>query len=217
MKEYVKAYNMFLPGRYMKYILYLFMPVLVIGFCLICNAFLPLSDSVVIMLLALYVFWVEIMLDTWVLRGIAKKKNNNLEYLITSAKWKKLIKKVMVFDIVRRFLSVTIMTLLFFFLMQIQGENGEGSVTIPSVIAMILSICLWVTLLCGITRNTENIYVTMMVVYVAFIPFFMILPLTMEYMGNVIGICILAVLFVAVAVFNIFHIIKKIGGSFYDE
>lgn len=217
MKEYVKAYNMFLPGRYMKYILYLLMPVLVIGFCLVCNAFLPLSNSTAIMLLTLYVFWVEIMLDTWILRGIAKKKNYNLEYLKTSVKWKMLIKKGLVFDSVRRFSSVTIMTFVFFFLMQMQGKNGEGSVTIPSVIVMILSTCLWVTLLCGITRNTENIYVTLMVIYVAFVPFFLVNRLTVEYMGNILGVCISAVLFVAVAAFNIFQIIKKIGGSFYDE
>lgn len=215
MKEYVKAYNMFLAGRYMKYIIYLLMPVLVIGASGIMLFVFPVQA--VIPIAALYIFWGEIMLEGWSFRAIAKKKNYNLEYLKTSAKWRRLLWKALIFDSIRRFISTSlILSVVFFLLRTARGKEGEG-ITVVALLVYILFTCFFGTLFLGITRRTENVYVNLFVIYFAAVPCWMAAGVVYSYMGNLLGVVIWGMLFAAAAAFDIRHIIKRIGGSFYDE
>lgn len=215
MKEYVKAYNMFLAGRYMKYIIYLLMPVVMIGLCAVTFIFMPVMA--IIPMASLYVFWGEAMLEGVSFRGIAKKKNYNLEYLKTSAKWKKLLYKGLVFDSIRKFLSTSvILTAAFLMLRMTGGKKGEG-ITAVSLLVYIFFTCFCCTLFLGIIRRTENVYVSLSVVYFTCIPLLAGNGIVASYMSNIAGVVLCAALYAAAVVFNINNIVNRIGGSFYDE
>lgn len=215
MKEYVKAYNMFLAGRYMKYIIYLLMPVVMIGLCAVTFIFIPVMA--IIPMASLYVFWGEVMLEGGSFRGIAKKKNYNLEYLKTSAKWKKLLYKGLVFDSIRKFLSTSvILTAAFLMLRMTGGKKGEG-ITAVSLLVYIFFTCFCCTLFLGIIRRTENVYVSLSVVYLTCIPLLAGNGIVASCMSNIAGVVLCAALYAAAVVFHINNIVNRIGGSFYDE
>jgi len=217
MKEYVKAYDMFLPGRFMKYMIYLIMPVAIICLIGLVSVFFPISQAFGLSLSSLYVFFGEIMLDGWNFRGISKKNNDNLEYIKTSAKWKRLLKKGLIFDSIRRLLGSTFILAACFAVLRMTGGAEEGSVGVVSLVINILYSCFFTTLFLGIIRRTENVYVTLAAIYFSFIPFFAGIGVVGSSMCNIQGIVILAALFAGTAAFIISNIVKRIGGSFYDE
>lgn len=215
MKEYVKAYNMFLPGRYMKIILYLLMPVVIIGISVfVGTAWIP--EEMRIPLACLYIFWGEILLEGWTFRGIGKKNNKNLEYIKTSAKWKRLLYKGLIFDSVRRFFSAAfILGVTYMFVQKRGGMPEEGNIF--TVLIAIFSTCFWCMVLMSITRHTDNTYVSFAVMYFAFFPFFIVNEILMTHMANLPGVVAGMALFVIAVACNIFPVMKRIGGSFYDE
>lgn len=217
MKEYVKAYDMFLPGRFMKYMIYLIMPVAIICLNGLISVFFPISQAFGLSLSSLYVFWGEIMLDGWNFRGISKKNNYNLEYIKTSAKWKRLLKKGLIFDSIRRLLSITFVLGASFAVFRVMGGAKGESAGVVFLVTDIMYSCFFTTLVLGIIRRTENVYVTLAAIYLSFIPFFAGIGVVGSSMCNIQGIVILAALFAGTAAFIISNIVKRIGGSFYDE
>lgn len=216
MKEYVKAYNMFLAGRYMRYIIYLLMPVVLL---MDCSAIIliPATATIKISLASVYVFWGEAMLEGWSFRGIAKKKNYNLEYLKTSAKWKKLLYKGLVFDSIRKFLSTSVILTAAFLMLRMTGEKKGEGITAVSLLVYIFFTCFCCTLFLGIIRRTENVYVSLFVVYFTCIPLLAGNGIVASCMSNIAGVVLCAALYAAAVVFNINNIVNRIGGSFYDE
>lgn len=216
MKEYVKAYNMFLAGRYMKYLIYLLMPVFVIGFSAVMISAAPVQE-LVMPVTAICMFWGEIMLQGKSFRAIAKKKNYNLEYIKTSAKWKRLLFKALVFDGIRRFISTSFILSAVFLLFKTAAGTETESVTAAALPAYILLTCFFCTVFLGVMKRTENVYASLAVIYFGVIPFWLAERFLNPHLGSLSGMALWAALFVAVTVFDIWHIIKRIGGSFYDE
>lgn len=108
MKQYIKGYHMFLPKVWVKWCVYVFYPLLVIGGLGLLNRCLMYYSFICIGFACSLIVLVEYALDYFVFGGIASKNTNRLEYLKTSVRGVPLLKKVLVTDACRRFLSTAV-------------------------------------------------------------------------------------------------------------
>lgn len=114
MKEYIKSYHVFLPGTFLKWCLYVLYPLLLIVFLYIMNREVGYYYFACMGFAACVSTVVELLVNTYQFAGITAKKNNDLEYLKSSAKGIAVLEKALRMDAVRRFFSIfLIMTALY--------------------------------------------------------------------------------------------------------
>lgn len=118
MKEFIKSYHLFLSQRWLRWIIYLVYPALLLAgfvgldFKLTTN---PPADADIDRLYWLIIYnlcdialTLEFCMDYLILGGIAAKYTNKLEYLKTSVKGMTYLKKALITDALRRLLSLSI-------------------------------------------------------------------------------------------------------------
>lgn len=221
MKEYMKAYHMFFAGKFVKYIIYLAEPLVIIllagcsWFALQGGEGMP---AAMITGIAAYIFFlIEIMADSLVFRGIGLKRNQNLEYLKTSVKWKSLLQKGLVFDTIRRLFGMVVVEVLLVFLVSPQIDAvARGSMSFLAA-AAVIAVGFFCTLVLWVVRCIENVYVIIAAIYAACTLLWAVLFLAAAKAGIWLGIMLGAVLWVGAVVMQIRGIIKRVEGSFYDE
>lgn len=221
MKEYMKAYHMFFARKSVKYIIYLAEPLVIIllvgigRFVSLCwnegMAFMTVEITVC------YLFSsIEVMADILVFKGIGIKRNRNLEYLKTSAKWKSLLQKGLVFDTVRRFLSAAFIVVVSAFLVCSKADAVTGEIMPFFAAAAVVAVCLFCTVVLWVMRCIENVYVLLAAIYLMYILLGAVFS-TISHGGIWLGIIIGTVLWIGAVVMQIRGITKRVGGSFYDE
>ena len=118
MKQYIKSYHLFLSQHLLRWVMYLVYPIVFVGsFWWLSNkittAPAPGADlkrlfSLLIWALGNLIVSLEIFVDSAIFGGIASKDTNKLEYLKTSVKGIPCLKKALLFDIIRRLGSLTL-------------------------------------------------------------------------------------------------------------
>lgn len=225
MKEYMKAYHMFFAGRFVKYIIYLAEPLVTI---LLADCIWFVSQggegmpAAMITGIAAYIFFlIEIMADSLVFRGIGLTRNQNLEYLKTSVKWKSLLQKGLVFDTIRRLFGMVIVEVVLVFLVSSQIDAAARGL-MSFLAAAVIVVGFFCTLVLWVVRCIENVYVIIAAIYAAstlllVVLFLAVMFLTAAKAGIWLGIMLGAVLWMGAVAMQIRGIIKRVEGSFYDE
>ncbi len=99
---------MFLSKDWVKWCMYVFYPISVIGGIYLLNRYLIQYSFICMGYACGQVVVAEFVLDNFVFAGIASKDTNRLEYLKTSARGVSLLKKGLITDAFRRFLSTAV-------------------------------------------------------------------------------------------------------------
>lgn len=109
MKKYIRSYHMFLPGKkWVKACIYLLYPFIVIGTVCLLRYKLTYYPVICMGLACVMTTMAEIFFDYFIFGGIASRETNKLEYLKTSVRGISMLKSSLAADIIRRFLSITI-------------------------------------------------------------------------------------------------------------
>lgn len=214
MKEAVKGYHIFLSKSWLKWAIYIPYPIVLIGMVYILNRYLTFFQYICIGMVCGMIVAVEIMVDTYVLMGIASKNTNRLEYLKTSTKGLSLLKKVLAMDAVRRFLSITVI-LAGAYLVIGTDPTGTSNVTPAQCFICIVITDLLVELAFLLTRLFLNVWINLLTVYIlwgiAFLEGFIIL-----YKISLLPILLVMVLCAGVIAAGRTLILKRAGESYYD-
>lgn len=206
MKQMLKSYHVFLPLVWERTIVYLLYPVLLLMLNYFGRVKLHIDAEAYLMLCAGMVVAAELFLDYFIFGGIAAKDTNKLEYLKTSTKGISLLKKGLVGDWIRRFISVGIIIMANYCL-------GEGALSLGKT-----GVCVFSTLLLAEAGLIVTRFFSLMTIVTAMIIFLgmlaMVITLSVLAGGMVIWIC--PVLCVVVSVLGRMLIIRKMKGSYYD-
>lgn len=215
MKEAVKGYHIFLSKSWLKWAIYIPYPIVLIGMVYLLNRYLTFFQYICIGLVCGMIVVVEIMIDTYVLMGIASKNTNRLEYLKTSTKGLPLLKKVLAMDAVRRFLSITVI-LAGAYLVIGTDPTGTSNITPAQCFICIEITDLLVELALLLTRLFLNVWINLITVYVlwgiAFLEGFIIL-----YEISLLPILLVIVLCAGAIAAGRTLILKRAGESYYDR
>jgi len=156
MKEYLKSYDMFFPNRFFNAVLYFLMPLVTWGIVII-ESILFAGNNIIIPAISAIVVLAggECIFDFYMFGGFAIKDSARNEYLKTSSRYLYIIKKALVADMVRRFLSCLVIAGLICAVLKI--PSGITFFTITSgYFFIVVSIC--------IVRFFENLYVYSLVI-----------------------------------------------------
>ena len=179
MRTTIRSYHTFLPGNYiwLKVLIYLLYPIIgIFGGMILCSL-LPIDKeaalAVNMVLTGCGIIVFEFLLDYFAFGGIASKDTGRLEYLKTSVKGEEILKKGLIADVVRRFLSIAVILSGEFVVTNIafgsseEDHYGTGQILLAILLMFVLSeigLC--------ITRMFELIGVdilVMQVIYAAYI------------------------------------------------
>lgn len=215
MKEAVKGYHIFLSKSWLKWAMYIPYPILLIGMVYLSSRYLTFFSYVCVGLACGMIVAVEMMIDTYVLMGIASRNTNRLEYLKTSSKGLSLLKKVLVLDAVRRFLSIMVILAGVYFVIG-ADPAGNSNITPAQCFICIGITDLLVELAFLITRFFLNVWINLITTYIlwgiAFLEGFIVL-----YKISFLPIFLVMVLCVGVIVTGRILILKRARESYYDR
>lgn len=218
MKQIIKSYLVFASFLY-KILLLLVLPVVLLGIQVFASAALqgttiPLSIFMLIL--------VEVPGDILVLGGIQEKNSEKMDYLKTSPRGMKVMKNVLVMDLVRRFLACVIIFALSRLIMSAFGAApeaeklaGPGALLLAVLLSYTLAVLgifisrfcslLWINLLCSYIGAIAGIILF-------FIGAGNYFPLLLPMMNAALGI-----LAVGLSILTVKIAMMKVEGSYYDR
>lgn len=162
MKESVRIYHIFLPRPWLKWCIYIFFPLLTIGGIYVLNHYAMYYQFICMGFACCIIVAAEFMMDTYMFLGIAARNTNRLEYLKTSAKGLLLLKKALITDAVRRFLTAIIVLAGVYCIMPI----NYNIFTLKQCLLCITAIYLLMELGFMLTRFYTNVLVNLTMAYV---------------------------------------------------
>ena len=218
MKQKIKSYLVFTSVLY-KILMLLVLPVLLLGIQVFASV---VFQGTVIPLSILVLIFAEIFGDTFVLGGIQEKNSEKMDYLKTSPRGMKVMKSVLIMDLLRRFLSCVVIFGLLRVSMWVFGAT-PGSERLAGPGALLLAVLLTYTFsVLGIflSRFGSLLWINMLCAYagaiVGLVLFFIgtggMLPLLLPLMNTAMGI-----LAVGLSILTVKIAMMKVEGSYYDK
>ncbi len=218
MKQKIKSYLVFTSVLY-KILMLLVLPVLLLGIQVFASV---VFQGTVIPLSILVLIFAEIFGDTFVLGGIQEKNSEKMDYLKTSPRGMKVMKSVLIMDLLRRFLSCVVIFGLLRVSMWAFGAT-PGSERLAGPGALLLAVLLTYTFsVLGIflSRFGSLLWINMLCAYagaiVGLVLFFIgtggMLPLLLPLMNTAMGI-----LAVGLSILTVKIAMMKVEGSYYDK
>lgn len=210
MVSYYKSYKVFLTGTLMKLLLYLVYPLVTILWCGLMA--IGMGAEKVYAMAALLItcniiLWVELVADYFVYGGILAKDTNKLEYLKTSNWWMSVLKKSLIVDKVRRFVTMTLLLGL------IYSVCHEG-VSVGQLISLLFAVAAVIELGLLINRHSGSFSWTIFFAWVANALGTGIGFLALK-LAPIFAVLFLMLFFLVVMVSNRV-VIKRAKRSFYD-
>lgn len=212
MKEYIKSYHIFFPGKWVKWCTYIVYPLLVIGIVWFSGqGYSP--EMLCVGLAACMIVMIEMMLDTYMFFGVVARDTKRLEYIKTSAKGMPLLRKALVTDATRRFLSAAvILTGVNFVIKDDAQKSFDGN-----VVCEVLVSCLLVELAFLFTRQITNVLVNLLFVYtIGMVALVAGSAIVLLPMVPIWGLILSAFLYVGITVVARKILMKKAGRTYYD-
>lgn len=218
MKQKIKSYLVFTSVLY-KILMLLVLPVLLLGIQVFASV---VFQGTVIPLSILVLIFAEIFGDTFVLGGIQEKNSEKMDYLKTSPRGMKVMKSVLIMDLLRRFLSCVVIFGLSRVSMWVFGAT-PGSERLAGPGVLLLAVLLTYTFsVLGIflSRFGSLLWINMLCAYagaiVGLVLFFIgtggMLPLLLPLMNTAMGI-----LAVGLSILTVKIAMMKVEGSYYDK
>lgn len=165
MKEYIKSYNMYIPGSniLIKLGLYVAYPIILTAIYTVAHVFF----SPAMYYISLYsIVSTEIILDKFLLSGISRKDGLRTMFLRLSNTGLSYMHKALIVDVIRRGLNVVVSNVAAFIIATTMFPDGQYITVEVLIIAMVLvlfaeEVGLW------IARKYDNIMITSIVAYLA--------------------------------------------------
>ncbi len=216
MLKAIKNYTAFTSWKY-RFGVFIVVPVLLI---LLASVGLMTDGEVPVLVLKMIIFMMfimaEILSDHWFMSGFYGKHNSSLEYLQTSNRFSKIVKDVVIVDIVRRLITAVV---LYDVVLMFGLSLGEPMEVYQAFAFLPLYSFVIVVITNFITRhfNTwQYVYSgSALAMLVASWGLTHMMEFTMKYMGVSLGI--LTVLAVLVTGVTIWYSLKKVKDSYYDK
>ncbi len=212
MKTWMKCYHAFLSQWWLKALVYILYPVVMIGG--MCLAILIVKGYGIEIALAynltgnLFIM-AELFLGYFIFGGVAAKDSNKLEYLKTSVNGMPVLKRGIIVDALRRALGIFLMLLVPLFL---SGERPDGSVWVACAVVILCSEAGLI-----IFRRTSSFTIFMVVLLLSGTVGSMVMAVGMICRNFWWAVALLYVAAAAVTVFSIRMVMQKARESYYDE
>lgn len=209
MKQFWNSYHVFLAPTWLKLVMYLAYPLMVLG---VSGWLLSHSapKSVILTLASILIIMMENILDLLIFEGIAAKDTNKLEYLKTSVKGMKILRDSVVADAVRRAIMVVVM-------LGILWLVGKDSIKLTEVLLAVFVTIGSAELGLMVTRSITVMTGKILAVYLGTTLSTFGLPYGFS-VGNIWGnICIAAGVYLIVVSAARTIIMRRARGSFYDK
>lgn len=149
MKRYLQSYHAFLPGRYMRWIIYLVYPLAML--LLLTVGGLWIERSILMAILPFVMVSVECTIDMFVFGGFgAKGVAKKIEYVKCSVKGRGMVNRALIFDWGRRVFYQVVMLGVFYAAFYIEHEHRPAAVLVWGMLCLMVvagfinSIALWV-------------------------------------------------------------------------
>lgn len=230
MKRGIKSYLAFTSGAY-RLILFVLVPIAVIGLNVGLAVYSQQGNSIkavepdgtlgtvdIMMLVsASLLMFAEVMLDNMAFGGIAVKRSQSLDYMKASPWGRQLMRRALRTDLVRCLFESVIVITLSRAAWSVVGEaTGDWR---PQDIVQILALvaCQYfvtVTVLI-VTRHYDIWGVNMLAVYLGF--FVLLALVTLSWMNSFAILAVMTALSVAVSIFSLWKIMRRVEASFYDK
>lgn len=208
-RESIKSYHLFLPQIWKKLLLYFVYPLFLIGItCLFAQT--GADASVYLVSMCATIMTAELYFDILVFGGIASKDTDKLEYLKTSVKGMSVLKKSIVADGIRRFLSTAVILIAAYAIADMYFSPAE------------LAMCLLATLFMTeagllVIRGFASISIMVATAVVGGMVFTVLLIAVWRSAALILVSSLLVVLYVTVLILGRVFVMKKARGSYYDE
>ncbi len=218
MKKYLQSYHAFLPGTFMRWILYLVYPMAMVA--VFFGGRLWFEQMALMMMVPIVMLGAECMIDMFVFGGFGAKGNaGNIEYMMASTKGRGMVNRALAVDWIRRLLYLFVMAaVVYVSSCWEQGGNLDETMMqlflcILAAAAFLMSIALWVI------RLIDNRAVQFGAMYIVInLPacLFMILAKKFEMNFKWLGLACMVLLAISVAG-QIWFLTKKVREGYYDE
>lgn len=224
MKEKMKMYHAFFPNRKWLWLVYLLYPILTIGIGSLwfrTNVDHILSLGISTMLTVTILDITELVLDSFVLGGIAAKNNTNMEYMKSSAKGVGLTKTALIIDGIRRIMTIFVCLGGIAFISANCEMKGEGKVILFKdrilfflqcgiSLMILLEVGLW------IGRRIKNNFIIFVVIYFSSAIVCGMVPGILEA-ASVTSVIVSAMVLVLLMFLGRQNLMKKVKESYYDN
>lgn len=225
MKKGIKSYLVFTSGI-CRLLLFVAAPVLLIGFnvMLALNAHrlvsaeeIYLFADLMVFLTAAFLMAADIMLDNWVFGGIAAKGSGSWEYMKASPKGIQLMRAALRTDLIRKFAESAVVVFLSRAAWTVAGNLGGlwNLRGIVMILAMTACQYLFTVVILLVIRHFDSWVINMAAVWIVswvMSPMFILIRQSRYVM-----LAVLTVLSVAVSVFSLWKIMRRVEESFYDK
>ncbi len=210
MREWIKSYHIFLPGRWSKWIVYVLLPAVFYGIGYVLGKGI-LNGHFAVIILSGLIISVEVCMDYFIFGGIAARDTNKLEYLKTSAKGMLVLKKSLIGDAVRRIFSISLIIYGLKYMFGYGFTNGQ-------ILTLVLCYFVLSEAALIITRHfTSLLVIASSAMIVSLAAPWLTVWLLAKNMNSLLAGMILVILAVAVATGSRIMIMRKARGSYYDE
>ena len=210
MREWIKSYHIFLPGRWGKWVVYIILPAFFFGIGYLFGKGV-VNGYLVMVIFSGLIIALELCMDYFVFGGIAAKDTNKLEYLKTSVKGIEVLRKSLIGDGIRRFFSIN---LIVYGLKYLYGYRfSSGQLFTLALGYFVLSEAALI-----ITRHFSSLLlVSVIAVTISLLAPWGTAWLLSKTMNTLLAGIILGILAVGTATRGRILIMRKARGSYYDE
>lgn len=221
LKQKIKGYLVFTPFGY-KIILFAVLPLVLLGLQLVISMIyqgtgLPLFGGTLVL--------VEILADNWFLGGIQDKNSEKIDYLKTSGKGMRIMKNVLITDVVRRFLSCAVILGMAQAIAQVcacaAGVSEKSRIAPLQVLFVLLLTYTLSALGVFLARFTSYLWVNLLYGYIGSIVGLTVglIWISLALPGALAAgaVFFLAVLAVGISVLMVAIAMIKVEGSYYDK
>lgn len=221
LKQKIKGYLVFTPFGY-KIILFAVLPLVLLGLQLVISMIyqgtgLPLFGGTLVL--------VEILADNWFLGGIQDKNSEKMDYLKTSGKGMRIMKNVLITDVVRRFLSCAVILGMAQAIAQVcacaAGVSEKSRIAPLQVLFVLLLTYTLSALGVFLARFTSYLWVNLLYGYIGSIVGLTagLIWISLALPGALAAgaVFFLAVLAVGISVLMVAIAMIKVEGSYYDK
>lgn len=212
MKEYIKSYRVFASSLWIRGLLHVLYPVMVMFSTLgLIGVSLEMNDGIQMayQLVGGMVIVVEVFFGYFIFGGIAAADTNKLEYLKTSVKGIPVLKKGLIVDAVRRWIRIILIEVI---PLLISGEKMQPGVWMAVFITIAFTE-LGLLVVKNSTSFTIFIVITMAISMVSGI----VLGMGVHYGANVWLLPIPFILAAVLMIFSIHQVLVAARRSFYDN
>lgn len=213
MKNAIKSYLVFTTGLY-RIVTFLLVPLVAV---ILQWLIAPPNCSLVSFVNAVIFLSLEIMLDYWVFGGIAIKDTRQMEYLKTSSRGRRVMKRALIVNMARQFLVSAILFavgIAFYLCRSNTVSRKDDSYFIVGTGILFLQYALIVTG-SAIARHFDGAMVNMMIAAAAYV----VLGVGI-YFGSVYAYAMLvfSIVFAATAsVAGVWKVMKRVEEGYYDQ